>query len=175
VSANTFIKGSIDASENDFSLNFRSPLIGVYGTTFENINIQIDTNNPLYNSYVEIENILTSYYDINDFNMINVNLKDTLFVRTEFKGGQFQKDNYNLSIYQTLDSDNKSTFGFKRSSIVFNDNLWFINKESNKKNKVEIERGFKNFNIDSISISSGKQAMLLKRDFKRFYLQGLEP
>jgi len=119
VSANTFIRGSIDASENDFSLNFRSPLIGVYDNTFENINIQIDTNNPLYNSYVEIENILTSYYDINDFNMINVNLKDTLFVRTEFKGGQFQKDNYNLSIYQTLDSENKSTFGFKRSSIVF--------------------------------------------------------
>jgi len=161
VSANTFIRGSIDASENDFSLNFRSPLIGVYDNTFENINIQIDTNNPLYNSYVEIENILTSYYDINDFNMINVNLKDTLFVRTEFKGGQFQKDNYNLSIYQTLDSENKSTFGFKRSSIVFNDNLWFINKESNTKNKVEIERGFKNFNIDSISLSSGKQAMLL--------------
>ena len=161
VSANTFIKGSIDTSENGFSLNFRSPLIGVYNTTFENINIQIDTNNPLYNSYVEIENIGTSYYNISDFNMINVNLKDTLFVRTEFKGGQFKKDNYNLSIYQTLDSDNKSTFGFKRSSIVFNDNLWFVNKKSNTKNKVEIERGFKNFTIDSISVSSGEQAMLL--------------
>jgi len=161
VSANTFIKGSIDTSENGFSLNFRSPLIGVYNTTFENINIQIDTNNPLYNSYVEIENIGTSYYNISDFNMINVNLKDTLFVRTEFKGGQFKKDNYNLSIYQTLDSDNKSTFGFKRSSIVFNDNLWFVNKKSNTKNKVEIERVFKNFTIDSISVSSGEQAMLL--------------
>ena len=161
VSANTFIKGSIDTSENGFSLNFRSPLIGVYNTTFENINIQIDTNNPLYNSYVEIENIGTSYYNISDFNMINVNLKDTLFVRTEFKGGQFKKDNYNLSIYQTLDSDNKSTFGFKRSSIVFNDNLWFVNKKSNTKNKVEIERVFKNFKIDSISVSSGEQAMLL--------------
>jgi hypothetical protein len=161
VSANTFIKGSIDTSENGFSLNFRSPLIGVYNTTFENINIQIDTNNPLYNSYVEIENIGTSYYNISDFNMINVNLKDTLFVRTEFKGGQFKKDNYNLSIYQTLDSDNKSTFGFKRSSIVFNDNLWLVNKKSNTKNKVEIERGFKNFTIDSISVSSGEQAMLL--------------
>jgi hypothetical protein len=161
VSANTFIKGSIDTSENGFSLNFRSPLIGVYDTTFENINIQIDTNNPLYNSYVEIEKIGTSHYNISDFNMINVNLKDTLFVRTEFKGGQFKKDNYNFSIYQTLDNDNKSTFGFKRSSIVFNDNLWFVNKESNTKNKVEIERGFKNFTIDSISVSNGKQAILL--------------
>jgi hypothetical protein len=161
VSANTFIKGSIDTSENGFSLNFRSPLIGVYDTTFENINIQIDTNNPLYNSYVEIEKIGTSHYNISDFNMINVNLKDTLFVRTEFKGGQFKKDNYNFSIYQTLDNDNKSTFGFKRSSIVFNDNLWFVNKESNTKNKVEIERGFKNFTIDSILVSSGKQAILL--------------
>lgn len=160
VASNTFIRGSIDASETDFSLNFRSPRIRIYDNTLENINIQVDTDSPLYNSYVEIENIMTSYYDISDFNMINVNLKDTLFVRTEFKGGRLQKDNFNLSIYQTLNDNNKSTFGFKRSSIVYNENLWFINRESNKNNKIEIERGFQNFNIDSLKLSSGEQSLL---------------
>jgi hypothetical protein len=163
VAPNTFIRGSIDPSEDNFSLNFRSPHLQVYENTFENINIQIDTDSPLYNSYVEIEKIMTSYYDISDFNMINVNLKDTLFVRTEFKGGKLKKDNFNLSIYQTVneDDDDKSTFGFKRSSIVYNDNLWFINRDSDKNNKVEIERGFQNFNIDSLKISSGIQSILL--------------
>lgn len=159
VASNTFIRGSIDTSESDFSLNFRSPRLRIQENSFENINIQVDTNNPLYNSYVEIEKIMTSFYDISDFNMINVNLKDTLFVRTEFKGGQLQKDNFNLSIYQTINDDNKSTFGFKRSSIVYNENLWFINRKSNKNNKVEIERGFQNFNIDSLELSSGEQSI----------------
>jgi hypothetical protein len=159
VAPKTYIRGSIDADANNLSLNFRSPHLDIYGNTLDNINIQIDTENPLYNSYVEIESIITSFYNISDFNMINVNLKDTLFVRTEFKGGKLQKDNFNLSIYQTLDSDDKSTFGFKRSSIVYNDNLWFINRDSNKNNKVEIERGFQNFNVDSLKVTSGNQSI----------------
>lgn len=165
VASNTYVRGSIDASENDFSLNFKSPLITINDKTFERINVQVDNKNPLYNTYVEIENILTSFYDVHDFNLINVNLKDTLFVRTEFKGGSLQQDNFNLSLYQTISSDDKSTFGFKRSNITFNDKLWFINKTKNKKNKVEIERGFQNFNIDSIQLSSGKQSILLNGVF----------
>lgn len=161
VASNTFIRGNIDASETDFSLNFRSPRISIYDNVLKNINIQVDTDSPLYNSYVEIENIMTSFYDISDFNMINVNLKDTLFVRTEFKGGQLKQDNFNLSIYQTISDDDKSTFGFKRSSIVYNENLWFLNRESDKNNKVEIERGFQNFNMDSLKLSSGNQSILL--------------
>ncbi|NEV94377.1 translocation/assembly module TamB [Psychroflexus sp. YR1-1] len=161
VASNTFIRGSIDASEADFSLNFRSPRISIYDNVLETVNIQVDTDSPLYNSYVEIENIMTSFYDISDFNMINVNLKDTLFVRTEFKGGQLQEDDFNLSIYQTINDDDRSTFGFKRSSIVYNDNLWFINKGSDKNNKVEVERGFQNFNIDSLKLSSGVQSIML--------------
>ncbi len=159
VAPNTFIRGNIDASESDFTLNFRSPYFKAYNNTFKNVNVQIDTQSPLYNSYVEIEDIRTAYYNISDFNMINVNLKDTLFVRTEFKGGQQQSDNFNLSMYQTVSDDDKSTFGFKRSSIVYNDNLWFINRESSKNNKVDIERGFQNFKIDSLKISSGKQSI----------------
>lgn len=187
VASNTFIRGSIDASESDFTLNFRSPHLKIYENTFDNVNIQIDTNSPLYNSYVEIEKIMTSYYDISDFNMINVNLKDTLFVRTEFKGGKLQKDNFNLSIYQTVNDDDRSTFGFKRSSIVYNDNLWFINRNSNKNNKVEIERGFQNFKIDSMKISSGEQSIFfdgilrdstfkdLRLDFEKIKLADIIP
>jgi len=161
VAPNTFIRGSLNASENDFSLNFRSPHLDIYGNSFDKINIQIDTDSPLYNSYVEIEKIVTSYYDISDFNMINVNLNDTLFVRTEFKGGKLQQDNFNLSLYQTVNTSDKSTFGFKRSSIIYNDNLWFINRKSDSHNKVDIERGFQNFDLDSILISSGEQSVLL--------------
>ncbi|WP_019038819.1 translocation/assembly module TamB domain-containing protein [Psychroflexus tropicus] len=161
VAPNTFIRGSVDASEDNFSLNFRSPHLKVYNNTFDKINIQIDTKSPLYNSYVEIEKIITAYYDVSDFNMINVNLNDTLFVRTEFKGGKLQKDNFNLSLFQTVNDNDKSTFGFKRSSIIYNDNLWFINRASDKNNKINIERGFQNFNIDSILLSSGEQKIML--------------
>ncbi|WP_240032180.1 translocation/assembly module TamB domain-containing protein [Psychroflexus aestuariivivens] len=166
VAPNTFMRGSIVASENDFKLNFKSPSIGAYDNKFENVNIQIDTKSSLYNSYAEIEKIHTSAYDISDFNMINVNLKDTLFVRTEFKGGDNNQDKFNLSLYQTANENDKSTFGFKRSSIVYKDNLWFINKNSNKRNKVKIERGFQNFEIDSILLSHNDQFIKLNGELR---------
>ena len=73
VAPNTFMRGSIDASKNDFSLNFRSPHLEIYGNTFDKINIQIDTDSPLYNSYVEIEK-KNNQYKCKYFDMLGIKI-----------------------------------------------------------------------------------------------------
>ncbi len=63
----------------------------------------------------------TDKYKIADFNLINVTLNDTLFVRSEFKGGSKSEDTYDLNLYHTIDEEKQSIVGFKKSEVKFKD------------------------------------------------------
>lgn len=145
--ANTFIKGDIIADEGDFKLNFKSPSIEAYGNVLDSLDLQIDNKNPLFNTFLSVADLATNYYDVKDFNLINTTLKDTLFFRTEFKGGKNFKDAFNLNFYHTFDKNKKSVIGLKTSDVSFKGNTWLINKNGDSKNKVII-----NSKLDSISI-----------------------
>ncbi|MGA9239287.1 MAG: translocation/assembly module TamB, partial [Robiginitalea sp.] len=105
---NTFVRGNIVADKNDFKLNFRSPGIEAFGNTLDTIDIRIDNKNPLFNTYISVRDISTVYYDLKDFELINTTLADTLFFRTEFKGGSQYNDRYSLNFYHTFEGDNRS-------------------------------------------------------------------
>ena len=144
---NTFIKGNIIADEGDFKLNFKSPSIVAYGNQADNIDVTIDNKNPLFNTFVSVGDLSTSYYDVKDFHLINTTLRDTLFFRTEFKGGSEYDDSYNLNFYHTFNKENKSVIGLKTSDVNFKGNEWVLNKDGNNQNKFIINR-----TLDSISI-----------------------
>ena len=65
--ANTFIRGNIVADEGVFKLNFKSPRIEAYGNIADSIDLRIDNKNPLYNTFVSMGDLSTSYYDVKDF------------------------------------------------------------------------------------------------------------
>ena len=143
----TFIRGNIVADEGDFKLTFKSPDIEAFKNRFENIELKIDNKNPLFNTFLSVEDMSTVYYDVKDFSLINTTLKDTLFFRTEFQGGSNYNDSYSLNFYHTFNQENKSVIGFKRSEITLKDNIWVLNEEGNADNKVIF-----NNTLDSISI-----------------------
>ncbi len=125
------------------------------------IEVTIDNNNPLYNTFIEVDSINTKFYNISKFSLINVTVRDTLFIKSEFDGGTLNKDHFNLSLYYTIDQDNKSVVGFKKSDIHLKDNKWFINEEKNQFNKVAFDRGLKEFNISDIMFSHEDEEILL--------------
>tara|TARA_R110000868_G_scaffold212709_2_gene462618 strand:+ start:9214 stop:13623 length:4410 start_codon:yes stop_codon:yes gene_type:complete len=145
--ANTFIKGDIIADQGDFKLTFKSPSIEAYGNILDSLDVKIDNKNPLFNTFVSVADVSTNYYDVKDFNLINTTLKDTLFFRTEFKGGKNFTDKFNLNFYHTFNEDKKSVIGLKTSDISFKGNTWMLNKNGDKQNKVII-----NSRLDSITI-----------------------
>jgi len=145
--ANTYIKGAIIADESDFKLTFKSPTIEAYGNILENLDVQIDNKNPLFNTFISVADLSTNFYNVKDFNLINTTLKDTLFFRTEFKGGKTFNDNFNLNFYHTFDKNKKSVIGLKTSDVSFKGNTWLINKNNDKQNKVIL-----NSKLDSITI-----------------------
>ena len=153
IGANTFVKGRIETDEKGFNLTFKSPQIKLLDYFADDVQINIDNSNPLFNTYVQIDSIGTGFYNISKFDFINVTSRDTLFIKTEFKGGKQAKDDFNLSLFYTIDKNNKSVAGFKRSDVTFKENNWLINKDKDTLNKVTFDRDFKTFDISTLLIS----------------------
>ena len=161
--ANTFLRGNIVADKGDFKLTFKSPSISAYGNQFDNVELKIDNKNPLFNTFVSVEDMSTVYYDVKDFSLINTTLKDTLFFRTEFKGGSGYDDRYNLNFYHTFNAENKSVIGLKKSDINFKGNTWVLNKDGNNKNKVIINRTLDSIQIDEVVMDNNNREQIRLR------------
>lgn len=154
VGSNTTVNGSINSNDTAFKFNLNSPKITADDTNFDKINVRIDNKNPLYNTYVSIDSIQSSVYKITDFSVINVTANDTLFIRSEFKGGEKLKDNYSFNIYHTINKDNKNVVGIQKSELFYKNNLWFLNeKEENDQNVVIFDKMLDHFEFKTIQLS----------------------
>ena len=172
---NTFIRGEIAADAGDFKLNFRSPGILAYDNELEAIDIRVDNQNPLFNTYVSVRDIKTVYYDLEDFELINTTLADTLFFRAEFKGGSDLNDRYNLNFYHTFDQNEKSVIGLKRSDVSFKGNTWILNKDGNSRNKVIINPGLDSIRIEEIAmVNNDREEILLRGELADSTYKDLE-
>ncbi len=150
---NTTIRGTVASDESKFKLNFRSPEITAYGNYIKRIAVQVDNNNPLFNTYIEIDSLDAGFYQFSEMNLINVTISDTLFVRSEFKGGPSKSDLFNLSMYHTINQNGKSVVGMKRSDILFKENLWFVNEANDTLNKIVFDNNFNDVVLDSLVLS----------------------
>lgn len=157
IAPNTFLNGNISANEDDMRIQFSSPEIKVRENLFKNFEIQLDKQNPFFDTYISIGELENNLYDISNFNLINVKLNDTLFFRSEFKGLK-NTDNFNFNFYQTFDKKNNTIVGFQTSTFNFKDREWQINQENNyNRNKISLESGLQTFKFDSIKISHKDQ------------------
>lgn len=162
LSKQTRISGIINNDENEFKLDVVSPSVALEGVAFYNLLLNVNNANPLYNTYVSIDSVNTKAYHIRDFNLLNITHNDTLFVRSEFKGGKAGKDNFNLNMYHTINKENLSVVGFRKSEILFKDFLWNINERDDDNNKIVFNKKINDFMIDSITISHNQQEVMLK-------------
>lgn len=166
IGSNTIVKGNINSDNQEFKLNFDSPKITASTNTFDNIRVKIDNKNPLYNAYIELDSIKTKNYKIRDFSLINVTMKDTLFFRSEFKGGLKGQDYYNLNLYHTINAANKNVVGISKSELKFKDYLWFLNENESQNNKIIFDKSLENFNFDDIILTHSNQEIIFTGDIK---------
>ncbi len=154
---NTRVKGSVSSDESKFKLDFRSPEIIAFDNYISKLNIQVDNDNPLYNTYISADSVYTGFYNLKDLNIINKTLNDTMYVRSEFKGGTKKEDLFNLSLYHTINPAGKSVIGVKKSDITYKGNVWYLNEKNNRLNKVVFDDNFKEVRIDSLVLSHNEQ------------------
>lgn len=161
IGKNTNFKGLMNSDDNEFKLNFKSPSIKVYENYFDNIQVDVDNKNPLFNTYVTLDSIKTKRYKIRDFSLINVTTKDTLFVRSEFKGGEKGQDFYNLNLFHTINKEKMNVVGIQKSELMFKEYLWYLNENDDDKNTITFDKKFEDFKIDDIIMSHENQKMHL--------------
>ena len=157
IGENTRVKGKINADDGLFQFDFKSPFVNAFENKFNGIKVDIDNKNPLYNAYIELDSLNTKNYKISEFSLINLTLNDTLFARTEFKGGAKGEDSFDLNLFHTIDENKQSVVGFKKSDITFKNYQWYINEKETKGNTVVFDKGFKNFNFNQLTLSHNEQ------------------
>lgn len=150
---NTRLKGEVSSDEKKFKMDFRSPEIMAYNNYIGNINLQVDYDNPMHNTYITIDSIHTKAYVINGLEIDNTTKNDTLSISSSFRGGDEQQDFFDLSFYHTINPEGQSVFGIKKSGILFNHNLWYMNNENNAQNRIVVEDDFKLIQIDSLVLN----------------------
>lgn len=166
IGTNTMMRGQIDSDKKEFKFRLNSEKITLGTNTLDNINFRLDNKNPLYNAYVEVDSIKTKYYKVSDFSLINVTMKDTLFVRSEFKGGKKAEDYFNLNLYHTINKDKKNVIGFHKSEMRFKENMWYLNEKGESNNQVVFDKELKNFTIDNFILSHEDQKIDLFGEIK---------
>jgi hypothetical protein len=174
IAPNTIISGDINGDKNDFKLYFSTPKISASGNDFDNIRLHIDNKNTLYNAFIEVDSINTKSYKISDFSLVNVTKNDTLFFRTEFKGGKLAKDFYNLNLYHTIDKNKQNVVGIRKSEAKFKNKIWTINPKEDNENQILFDKSLKNFNINNILLSHLDQKMLVFGSFDNQNKKDLE-
>ncbi len=158
---NTFVRGTVESDEKQFKLTFKSEKIKLLENFVEDMVLQVDNNNPLFNTYVEAKKINTKYYNVSNFNLINVTVNDTLFMRSEFDGGKQNNDKYNLSFYHTINENSESVIGFKKSDVTIKNNKWYINEDKDRFNKISFDKKLTSFTIDKLNINHNNEEIKL--------------
>ena len=109
-----------------------------------------------------MDSIQTKNYKISDFISINVIENDTLFVRSEFKGGNKAEDNYKLNVFHTINKQNNNVVGIQKSEIKFKNVLWYLNENSNDKNKIVFDKRLSNFSFEDIGLTQENEKVEFK-------------
>ena len=158
----TVIRGSVVSNDSEFKLTFKSPQIDAFGYMAQAIEVRVDNKNPLFNTYVAADSLNAGFYAVSGFNLINVTLKDTLFMRSEFTGGNRNDDVFDLSLYHTINKEGNSVLGFKKSSVLFKRSPWYINEANDNQNNIIFDNNFKDVDIRTIVLSNENERIDLR-------------
>ncbi|MFT5925345.1 MAG: hypothetical protein ACI9WL_000074 [Rubritalea sp.] len=157
---NTILKGQVASNEAQFRMTFRSPDIKIYDIELDKVNVQINNQNPLFNTFIKIDAVKNSIYNVEDFQLINVTNKDTLLFRTKFKSTARATDKFNLSFYHTVNNENESVIGIRKSDVIYQGKKWFLNK-ADEDIKLKFDHDFRRFRLDSLVAKHEEELMTL--------------
>ncbi|MBT8259144.1 MAG: translocation/assembly module TamB [Bacteroidia bacterium] len=161
LSPNTFIRGRVESEANNFDLVFRSPKISFDENFAENIELQIDNDNPFFNTLIEIDSVRSDYYNVSKLSLVNITKNDTLLIKSEFTGGKRNDDKFDLSLFFTINEDNRSVIGFRRSPVTFKGNEWVINRDDSNTNTIELDRGLSSIALNDLTMNHEDEEIFL--------------
>lgn len=157
VASNTKINGSIKANKNQLKLKVTSPKITAYGTTIDSLYLDTDNKRDLYDSALRAASIKTPHYTLSKLLLFNKTVNDTLFFKSIFKGGDSEKEKFNLDFYYTINKNKKSVLGVEKSTFNYMENIWDLNPENNTNNKLTFDLKSNEYVFSPFKLKSKEQ------------------
>lgn len=146
------LKGKVVGENNEIKMLFETPKLRVNKTFVDSVSLKLDNKNPSLNTNFIVKKIKTPKYTFRDINLYNKKINDTLFFRTDFTGGEENKERFGMVFYYTIDKNKNSVLGILESKILFKDKEWKINPEGNKENKLVFDLYKQEYQIKEIEL-----------------------
>ena len=87
-------------------------------------------------------------------------VNDTLYIKSEFKGGKQNEDTFDFNLFYTKEGVN-SVVGLKPSFINFKSVPWKLNALNNSKNKLVFDADFNKISILDMDMSYKDEKIIL--------------
>ena len=159
-----FFRGVLSTQDRVSKMTLNIPKISFKDINTEKIELQLDNQNPLFNTFLSIGKIKGDTYEINKFHTLGVKIGDTLNFRTEFFGGKEKNDVYQLNYAFKLDGSNSKIF-LKPSSIGLDRTVWSINPSFDQKHLISFNPSNKRIDINFFEARSGDELIQMKGNY----------
>lgn len=158
-------RGVLSTQDNISKMTLNIPRIAFKGVDTENLAIQLDNQNPLFNTFISVGKIESDSYEISEFNTLGVKVGDTLNFRTEFYGRKSQDDVYQLNYALFLDKA-KSNILVKPSTIQLDRNVWSINPQFDQKHSISYDSSSERIDLNFFEAQSGNERIEIKGSYQ---------
>lgn len=172
VDKKAIFRGILSTEDKVSKMTLSIPKITFNGISTENIEMQLDNQNPLFNTFISIGKIQSDSYTIQDFNTLGIKGLDTLNFRTEFSGEHQANDFFKLNYALTFE-DGESKFLIKPSTINFKDNRWILNPKSDNNHIISYNTSDQSIRVKSFEAQSDEEQIQIKGQFHSLENYGL--
>ena len=159
---NSFFRGKLSAKVNESALQFDIPYIRFEDKVFTQFRLSLDNDNPLYKSYIHIDDFKGMGLNLSQFQLINTVINDKLHFRAEYESNSLHNE---FNFYSTLDDNQELEFGIQPSKISFQGKQWKVNHLDERTSSLGLSsNGLK---LDSTVFSNDKSTLYLSFDQQR--------
>lgn len=159
-----FFRGVLSTQDNISKMKLNIPRITFKGINTEDLTIQLDNQNPLFNTYVSVEKIESNSIKISEFSTLGVKVGDSINFRTEFYGGKNKYDTFRMNYALFLD-EAKLSILVKPSIVEFNRNVWNINSSFDQKHLLQYNYLTDRIDLNFFEAQSGNERIEIKANY----------
>ena len=174
IAENITLRGNINSAKQRSLLVLDTPLLRYNDIQFEQLHFQVDTKNPLYNTFLNVKKVSHKYYSGNAFNLISTQLRDTLFFRSEFEGPKIANTPFEVNFYHTREADGTSHFGVKKSVVPIGSDIWTLNPKDSNNQKISFDSKSQETQLSKLTATSGDQSIEIAGDYTNPNAFGLD-
>ena len=144
---------------NEATSQFDVPYIRYEDKVFSQLRLTLDNDNPLYKSFVHIEEFHGMGLNLSQFQLINTVINDKLHFRAEYGSNSLHNE---VNFYSTLDGNQKLEFGIQPSKISFQGKQWKVNQLDERTSSLSVSS--KGVQLDSTVFSNDESILYLSFD-----------